>query len=332
MLTNAALVSNGLPLSPIHVIAIVPRVGSIADRLLPFHSAFVRIDLLTPVFDDFAEHARRTAPGVVLIFNRHNLLKNLRYVTAGRSIYQNYMRARSAGVGTAWRPLPSPACFDGSGRHFAPVLPDARQPFVLDLRIAGQAAVGVVQITAKMTTYCPRAQRHHTVVRAFTRRFELSDSPAQAVASVDPPVLLWLWLTRTLAESSRHVVAALFRATAAVIRHLDAADERAALLRRACCAFKFTDLAAEAGQVAADAKYALCLRAPRDIAIVPRWDPAAKVAVCGSSVYTDNSANQEALKEYYAIPIAARMQTPVPGWCVEVDPTGAQFLDSLLKE
>jgi hypothetical protein len=144
-------------------------------------------------------------------------------------------------------------------------------------------------------------------------------------------VLIWLWLTRTLAESPRHVVAGLFRATAAVLRHLDPADERAALIRSACCALKFTDLAAEAGQVAANARYALCLRAPRDITIAPRWEPAAKVAVCGSSVYTDDRANQEALKEYYAIPIAARMQTPVPNWCVEIDPAGSEFLDSLLK-
>jgi hypothetical protein len=54
VLANAALVSNGLPLSPVHVIAVVPRVGSVADRLRAFHSALVRIDLLTPVFDDFA--------------------------------------------------------------------------------------------------------------------------------------------------------------------------------------------------------------------------------------------------------------------------------------
>jgi hypothetical protein len=332
VLTSAALVSKGLPLSPVHMIAIVPRVGSIADRLPSFQSALVRIDFLTPVFDDFTDHARRTAAGAVLVFTRHNLLKNLRSLTAARSIYQNYMLARAAGVATAWRPLPSPACYDESGRHFAPVLPDVRQPFVLDLRIAGRATAAVVQVTAKMITFCPRTQRHHTVVRALTRRFELSDVPADVVKSVDPPVLLWLWLTRTLAESPRNVVAGLFRATAAVIRYLDPADQRAALLRSACCALKFTDLAADAGQVAANARYALCLRAPHDIAISPRWDAATKVAVCGNSVYTDDRANQDALKEYYAIPLAARMQTPVPGWCVEVDPAGAQFLDSLLKD
>jgi hypothetical protein len=166
----------------------------------------------------------------VLIFTRSTLLKQLKFVITERTIYQNYMRSRAQGVTTSWKLLPAPCSSVENGHHFAPVLPFNHQPFVLDAKPDGKSTAGIIQVTAKMVLF--NSDKHVTVVRVFNRRYALSDSAEEVVASVDPRALVWLWLTRTLEESVRHVLAGLFRATASILAHLPPDSPKAAELLR----------------------------------------------------------------------------------------------------
>jgi hypothetical protein len=310
------------------VIAIVPAMGSMAGKVNALYTRFVRLDVLTPSYNLYAQHATNSIPGVVLVFTRYNLLKQLKFLVAERAIYQNYMRARAQGIGTAWRPLPAPCCSDDKGRHFAPILPSSRQPFVLDAKPSGRSESAVIQITAKMVLF--KEGKHVTVVRVFNRRFALSDNPEEVAASVNPRALIWLWLTRTLDESVRHVLAGLFRATAAVVSHLPRDSLKAAELTRSCCALKFFDLASDNDLERLEGRYALCLSPPSQIALAPEYSPEDKVAVCANVVYTDSEANDAALKAYYGITVGAKLRTPIPEWCVAPDGKSLEFLTSLM--
>jgi hypothetical protein len=331
VLTVSSTLCQHWPNNPIHFIAIVPQIGVFSKKLDGLHSSLVRLDVLTPTFNSFATEARNIFPGLVLIFMAHTLLKSLKTLIADRSIYQNFMKSRSRGVVTTWKPLPAPCCFDDQGHHFAPVLPNNGQSFVLDMRPNGHSATAVVQITSKMVIWSDAAQKHVTVVRAFSRSFQLSEDPREVVGSVDPSVIIWLWLTRTLNESVRHVIAGLFRATAGILKYLPRDDVKAKQFIHSCCSLKFFDLTSDVPLTQSNSRYSLCLTAPTVFKAWPDHDPDKKFAICLNCVYADDKQNQAAIAAYNEIAIGARIVSPVPEWCVSPDPASFQFLESLLS-
>jgi hypothetical protein len=138
-----------------------------------------------------------------------------------------------------------------------------------------------------------------------------------------------LWLTRTFDESLRHVLAGLFRATAAVLAHLPRDSPKAAELTRGCCTLKFFDLASDDDIERVEGRYALCLSPPSLLSLWPEYSADRKVAVCGNVVYTDSEANDAALKAYYDLTVGAKLRTPIPEWCVVPDQKSLGFLASL---
>jgi hypothetical protein len=314
--------------TPIHVIAIVPAIGAFTNKCQPLYQRHFRLDILTASYSLYVQHSTSVVPGLELIFTRNSLLRLLKLLVAERTIYQFYTRARSRGVSTTWRSPSTPVGSDEQGRHFAPVLPFNRQPFTLDAKPDGKSTTAVVQITAKMVLF--KAGKFSTVIRIFNRRFALSENPQEVAASVDPRVLVWLWLTRTLEESVRNVIAGLFRATAAVLQQLPPDSPKAAELTASCCAIKFSHLASEVDPERFLARYALCLQAPSQIALWPVYSADAKVAVYGNVVYTDSDANEAAVKALCEIPIGAVLRIPIPPWCITADRKSVAFLTSLM--
>jgi hypothetical protein len=183
-----------------------------------------------------------------------------------------------------------------------------------------------------MVIWSDAAQKHITVVRAFSRSFQLSEDPQEVVRSVDASVLIWLWLTRTLDESVRHVIAGLFRATAAILKYLPRDDVKAKQFIHSCCSLKFFDLASDVPLTQSNGRYALCLTAPTVLKAWPDYNTERKFAVSLNCVYADDQQNQAALAAYNEIAIGARMIVPVPEWCVSPEPASLQFLESLLSD
>jgi hypothetical protein len=178
-----------------------------------------------------------------------------------------------------------------------------------------------------MALWSPSAGRYLTVLRVFTRRIPLSESAADVARSVKAPILLWLWLTRTLDTSVRNVVAGIFRAAAGII----AAGADPAELSAGCCALKFCDLTSEDARWRSTARYGLCLTPPSLYPIIPVYNAEKAFAVCGNSVFADEEGNEEARAAYEAAFVGARLRRPVPDWCKTPDPKSLQFLSSLVS-
>jgi hypothetical protein len=269
-------------------------------------------------------------PGTIFVATDNTLLKILKSLIIDRSVYQLFAIYRARGVQPSWRMLPFPAALENGGLLSCPVLPGRRQPFVLDLKPDGSAPEATVQITAKMALWSASSSRYVVVLRKFTRKLRLSDNIEEIISSVNPSVLLWLWVTRTLDQSIRNVLAGVFRAATGLIGKLAANDVKRAALIHGCCALKFLDFASDEAPVRSGGRYALCLNPPALFPVVPVYDPEKGFAVAGSVVFADEESNDGALKAYFATFVGGSLRRPIPDWCKAADPKSAEFLNSLL--
>jgi hypothetical protein len=320
-----AILTALFPHSPVHCIAIVPSLR-IPLSTFPNPDRLFRFDLLAAVYTESIEQTLPIIPGSAFVFTSFTLPKILRSLVADRSVYQLLARVRARGVTPSWRLLPYPSQFEDDGLLSCPALPSRRQPFVLDLKPLGESEA-VVQITAKMVIWSNLEGRYLTVLRIFNQKLSLSEKVADVVKTVNAPVLLWLWLTRTLDQSMRNVLAGIFRAAAGIITAGGDPGE----LSRGCCALKFSDLAGGDARWRSNSRYALCLTPPSMYSLVPLYEKDAGFAICGNAIFADDEANDGALKAYYASFVGSRIARPIPDWCKDPDPKTLNFLNSLIS-
>jgi hypothetical protein len=314
------------PKSPVHAIAIVPTLRT-PPSIFPNPDRLFRFDLVAAVYNESIEQTLSIIPGSTLVFTGFTLLKILTSLVADRSVYQLLARVRARGVAPSWRLLPYPAQFEEDGLLSCTALPTRRQPFVLDLKPLGESEA-VVQITAKMVIWSNSDGKYLTVLRIFNRKLSLTEKVGDLVKSVNVRVLLWLWLTRTLDQSMRNVLAGIFRAAAGII----SAGGDPADLSRGCCALKFCDFAGEDAHWRSNGRYSLCLTPPSMYPLVPHYDKDAGFAVCGNAIFADEEGNDGAVKAYHASFVGGRISRPIPDWCKHPDPKTLEFLNSLISD
>lgn len=388
---------NEQKINPIHFVSIIPSIDNyLPSRLLKnLYETLFRVDILTPTHSSDMQDTLETIPGTVSLFNSNNLSRNLSkillppFLTKSSSenvidpnsklniyrkrgqgtVYQWNSFARSSGSKTAWRFAKMPYAFEEKGFAFSPVLPSTEQPFVLDIHPDGSSDFINVQITAKMFIVIPSEKSdndftsYSSVLRVFNRTIKLSSDVKKIAESINVNSLLWLWVTRTLGQSQRDVLAALYRATARIVKLLinddqkDVNDEikkdgllekeKIAELVHACCSLKLCDIMSQDDKLKDMARYSLVLSSPNIYSLIPRYDEENKVAAFGNTVYFDvvvkesEDGDESKTKKIVSVKVLSqlmdvlfmeRVTTPIPDWCKSPDPETLEFIHSLVSD
>lgn len=321
--------------NPIHFVSIIPSIDDyFPSRFIrKMYDTLIRIDILTPTYSDEIQDTTQVIPGTVSIFNTGNLSRNISkillppfitkssiekvkeqhskfcgYDKRGQgTVYQWNSLARSKGSRTVWRFGKVPNCYEDKGIAFSAVLPSTEQPFVLDIHPDGTSDYVSVQITAKMFSIVEGDDPsfYSSVFRVFNRKIKLSSDVKKIVESINVNTLLWLWITRTLEQSQRDVLAAVYRSTARIIQFLVQDDDddkndrdeidsingrpnkKIADLVHGVCSLKHSDLMSQDDRLKILSRYSMLLSSPNFFRLIPKYDEKNKVAVFGNSVYYD---------------------------------------------
>lgn len=315
--------------SPIHLISILPEIKSLPTSFSNIHQNYIRIDILTPSLQDSFAQSITTLPGLLLIYNQNNLARKLSFLIKEKSVFQALINSRINGCSDyQWKLLQYPYMADDKGLLFAPVLPFPNQPFVLDLKPTGKSDKIIAQITAKLYIWVERLQKYCTAIRILNKEIPLSNNIDEVADSVHPNTLNWLWLTRTLQQPPQNVMPGLYRAESRIISHLEEENEKSKICIHTCCSLKYSEIYEKLVVNRLNAKYALCLSPPRELAITPVVNDG--VAVFMNSVYSNDPKSTEALSKYYQTRFCLEIKSPIPEWCKTPDPKSLEILTNLL--
>lgn len=339
---RSSIQSNESPMiNPLHFVSIIPSINDyFPSRFLKkTYDTLIRIDILTPTYNDEFQDAIQIIPGSISLFNSGNLVRNIckillpphlfksssendndndkefhsKFCGYGKrgqgTVYQWNALARSNGCRTLWRFSKIPYCYEEKGFAFSPVLPSTEQPIVLDIHPDGTSDFVNVQITSKMFMVVETDENesdsfYSSVFRVFNRKIKLSSDIQNIVHSINVNTLVWLWLTRTLEQPQREVLAALYRSTARIIQFLlnnknkeddqnqlknndDEGKQKIAQIVHSCCSLKFSDLMSQDEKQKNLSRYSLVLSPPSTFRLTPKFDQKNKVAVFGNTVFYD---------------------------------------------
>lgn len=332
-------------INPIHYVSILTSISDyFSSRFAKkLYDTLIRVDIITPTYNDELLDAIQVIPGSISLFNSSNLVRNLcrslssPFLTKSSSekvdddeyhsklcgygkrglgtVYQWNSYVRSNGCRTVWRLPKTPFCYDDKGVTFSPVLPSTEQPFVLDIHPDGTSDYATVQITAKMFMYT-KSEKSDTplfssVFRVFNRKVRLSSDIKKIAQTINVNTLVWLWLTRTLEQSQREVLAALYRSTARIVKLLlnedleeddqnqlkksndDQNQLKIQKLVHACCSLKLSNLMSQEDLNRNLARYSLVLSPPSSFVLVPKFDLENRWALFGNTVFYEQIVSDD---------------------------------------
>lgn len=334
LLQNAYRVSEYFPHNPIHFIAISHGPALIPDSFKSVYSNLLAIDILTPQFTEESIQASKIIPGRILFFRADTFLNMLAFATRDRPTYQLIMGCRCSSGKTEWKLNPYPVQYENKGVLVSPVVPLKRQPYVLDIHPNGGTAIRF-QVTAKYTCYKEKTNSYESVLRIFNRKVSLTEDVPKILSGVDANALMWLWITRSLSNSSRDVIAALFRVIASYIGSLPQDSPSIPLLTNACCSLRHYDLASENKLKKLICTMMLCSLPPRMLSMAPDVQisqNSKRVCTCLSGVFADDPQDEKAVAEALKLGYTQTVESPIPDWCLEIDQKSLEFLESLLPD
>lgn len=321
--------------NPLHFISITPDITAIPDEFQKHcQDNLIKCDFLSATYSDFVLDAAQSISGIISTFNRYTL-GSLLSLCNFHPIYQTFVNARIAGSKYEWKSSPIFPESISNGVIYKPALVYQAQPFVLDLHPNFNPKFPednyiAVQIVTKLITYSEENKCYKTIVRITSKKLKVSNDINFVTESVNPNVLLWLWLTRTMSQSSRDVVAGIFRASARIIAKLSVNNEKSRKLAHAVCSLKFLDIESKEDDKRFNSRFAFCALPPCMLSIVPEIQ--GKISKSLTTIYCTEDAKTEAVDALNKQPFGELKIGPIPEWITAPDQAGAKFLDSLLPE
>lgn len=314
--------------SPIHFVSIIPGINQKPYKLNKFYSSMIRIDILTPNLLTYTEPTVKILPGLFQLFNEDNLLRKLRYTLREKVPYQSYMKFHLTGCKASWKPNQYTLSFEDGNVLFAPIFINSSTPFVLDIHTNGSSDNINIQIVSRIFVYNETQKNYKNILRVFNRKIKLSENTDEIFSTMNLNSLIWLWITRTLNNKPRDVIAGLYRNSAKLLDMINDEDNvKTKDLTSASCSLNYYNIMNEDSNVRFQSRILLCNTAPDEYLFIPKYEQDKGIAICCDTLYCDEK-NEETEKLLNNNPML-NLSIPIPDWCKTPSPNNLSILNRL---